>query len=168
MSSASHWDAVSDQELGLLRVSQYFEFSSSLCDIWVANPIEKVRRFMLRGTIATIVVASLAGCSLAAPTTKSIDIIPSEPNAEVFVNGNLVGMGPQTVELSTGSAHSVMAKCGRSAGTETINRRLSGTGVADIIGGLLILVPFLGLTADGAWTLSPETVTVGVPDGSDC
>ncbi len=123
---------------------------------------------MPRNTIALAAVLSLTACSLAAPTTKSIEIIPSAPGAEVFVDGNLVGTGTQTVELSTGKAHSVMAKCGRSAGTETINRRLSGSGVADIVGGLLILVPFLGLTADGAWTLSPETVNVGVPDSSDC
>ncbi len=167
MSLAWHWDGVSRQG-GFRFVTDCFEFSGKLCDIWVSDPKREVLRLMLRNAVASFVVVSLAGCSLAAPTTKSIEIIPSEPTAEVFVDGNLVGTGPQTVELSTGRAHSVMAKCGRSAGTETINRRLSGTGVADIIGGLLILVPFLGLTADGAWTLSPDTINVGVPDGSDC
>ena len=117
--------------------------------------------------VATAVFA-LAGCSLSAPTTKTIKIVPSSPNAEVFVNGNLVGTGDQSVELSTGQAHSVMVKCGPSAGTGTIDRKLSGTGIADIIGGLIILVPFLGLTADGAYTLSPETLSVGVPDSTGC
>ena len=117
---------------------------------------------------AIITVTALAGCSLGAPVTKSINIVPSAANADVYVDGNLVGTGPQTVDMATGHAHSVMAQCGDSAGTGTVSRRLSGYGIADIIGGLIFLVPFIGLTADGAWTLDPETLNVAVPDSSGC
>lgn len=95
-------------------------------------------------------------------------IVPSHSNAEVYVDGNLRGTGPQTVELSKKRTHSVMAKCGNSAGTASIDRILSTTGLLDIIGGLLILIPFIGLTAAGAWELSPTTVSVPVPDSDGC
>jgi hypothetical protein len=118
--------------------------------------------------VAAVAVAALAGCSFSAPQTKTIQIIPSTQNADVFVDGNLIGTGTQSVDLSTGKAHSVMAKCGESAATGLISRRLSGYGVADIIGGLLILVPFLGLTSDGAYTLTPDTLNVALTDSSGC
>lgn len=110
----------------------------------------------------------VSGCSLGAAKSESINIIPSTPKADVYVDGNLVGTGSQAVMLSRGQAHSVMVKCGDSAGTGSIDRKISGTGIADIIGGLIILIPFIGLAADGAYDLSPNTLTVAVPDASGC
>jgi hypothetical protein len=94
--------------------------------------------------------------------------MPSHPNAEVYVDGTLRGTGPQTVELSKKSSHSVMAKCGGSAGVAAIDRNLSTTGMLDIVGGFIALIPFIGLVAPGAWELSPTSVSVPVPDASAC
>jgi len=117
---------------------------------------------------AVAAVIFLAGCSLAAPRSETINIIPSTPKASVFVNGNLIGTGTQAVDLSRGQAHSVLVRCGDSAGTGSIDRKISGTGIADIIGGLVFLIPFLGFTSDGAFDLSPNTLSVAVPDSSGC
>jgi len=109
-----------------------------------------------------------SACSLFAPPSQSINIVPSNPNASVFVDGNLVGKGPQSVRLSKSDTHSVMAKCGNSAGTGMVDRELSTTGILDIIGGCLLLVPFIGLVAPGSHELSPSTLSVGIPDESSC
>lgn len=123
-------------------------------------------------TIATGLIASLfvcqAACSLGAPSMQSIAIVPSHSNAEVFVDGNFKGTGPQSVELSKKSTHSIMAKCGDSAGVATVDRNLSTTGMLDIVGGFFLLVPFVGLAAPGAWELSPSSIAVPVPDATDC
>ena len=113
-------------------------------------------------------LASATACSLAAPSHQAVNVMPSHPRAEVYVDGNLVGRGAQTVQLKKSSSHSVMAKCGESAGAATIDNSLSTTGVLDIVGGFFFLVPFIGLVAPGAWTLSPTTISVAVPDSAAC
>lgn len=110
----------------------------------------------------------LFSCSLAAPSTQPINIMPSHPGAEVYVDGSLRGSGAQTVELSKKNTHSVMAKCGGSAGVAAIDRNLSTTGILDLIGGFLILIPFIGLVSPGAWELSPTSISVPVPDATAC
>lgn len=111
---------------------------------------------------------SLTGCSLAVGSRQSINIMPSHPRADVYVDGNLVGKGPQNVSMSKSSSHSIMAKCGGSAGTGIIDRSLSTTGMLDLIGGLLILFPLLGLISAGAWKLNPTTLSVAIPDETAC
>lgn len=122
----------------------------------------------LLASLLVPLTALVCSCSLASSSTQSIVIMPSHASAEVYVDGNLRGTGPQTVELSKKRNHSVMAKCGNSAGAASIERNLSTTGLLDIIGGFLILLPFIGLTAAGAWELSPTTVSVPVPDSGGC
>lgn len=107
-------------------------------------------------------------CSLAGSSTQSITIVPSHPNAQIFVDGNPSGTGVQSIELSRKRSHSVLAKCRNSAGSATIYRELSTTGVLDIVGGVLIILPFIGLFAPGAYALSPDTVSVAIPDDSGC
>ncbi len=111
---------------------------------------------------------SSAGCSLAGSATQSVTIIPSHPKAQVIIDGVPKGTGIQSVELSRKRSHSVLAQCKDSSGVATIYRELSTTGILDIIGGFLILVPFIGLFAPGAYELSPENVSVAIPDASGC
>ena len=111
----------------------------------------------------------LSGCSLFVPKEQSITIIPSAPNAELFVNGASVGKGRQSVSLSKGETYVVLAKCGTSTASGRIDREWSGTGIADMIGGVFLLVPFLGLTStEGSHQLTPEVLRITVPDGSGC
>lgn len=123
---------------------------------------------MLRKLTIIPALLSLTACSLAGPATQSVSIVPSDPNAEVYVDGNLVGRGPQTVNLTRKSTHSVLAKCGSSAGAATIGRELSSDGVLDIIGGILIVVPFIGLLAPGSYDLMPNPISVPVPNAAGC
>ena len=111
---------------------------------------------------------SLTSCSLVAPSRQSINIIPSAQQAKVYVDGNLIGDGPQTVSMSKSTEHSVMAKCGYSAGTALVSRSMSMTGILDLIGGFLFLIPFIGLVSPGAWKLDPTTVSIAIPDDSAC
>jgi hypothetical protein len=61
-----------------------------------------------------------------------------------------------------------MAKCGKSAGTGIVRRTLSTTGILDIVGGALILIPIVGLAAPGAHRLEPPVLSVAIPDESSC
>ncbi len=110
----------------------------------------------------------LTSCSLVVPGSQSINILPSNPRADVYVDGNLIGKGPQMVNMKKSSSHSIMAKCGGSAGTGVVDRSISTTGILDIVGGFLILIPFFGLLAPGAWKLSPESLSVAIPNEAAC
>src|SRR5262249_24085624 len=69
----------------------------------------------IRDVLCVVLIPSIllsSACSLFAPPSQSINIVPSNPNASVYVDGNLVGKGPQSVRLSKSDTHSVMAKCG--------------------------------------------------------
>jgi hypothetical protein len=114
------------------------------------------------------IVVSSSGCSFLASSSQPVVVVPSHPSAQIFVDGILQGTGTQTVNLSKKSIHSVMAKCGDSSGVATIDRTLSTTGILDIVGGIVFLIPFLGLLAPGAWELSPTTISVPIPDTSAC
>lgn len=117
--------------------------------------------------VHTMAVYSM-GCSLAAPGTQSIAIVPSHPKADVYVDGVQVGTGTVTAVLSRDNSHTAMAKCPGSSGIFTIQRGLSTTGMLDIVGGVLLLVPLIGLFSAGAFELSPATVAVAIPDESGC
>ena len=119
-------------------------------------------------SILILCMPFMCSCSLFATSTQPITIIPSHENAEVYVDGNLKGKGVQTVFLHKRRSHSIMAKCGGSAGTGSVTRHLSTTGILDIIGGVLFLAPLLGLIAPGAWELSPTTISVPIPNASAC
>jgi len=124
------------------------------------------QRFL--AAISIIAFTNLTACSFASPPNQNITISPSHPRAEVSVDGRVIGRGVQQVNLSKRREHSVLAKCGNSSGVATIDRSLSGTGIADIIGGVIFLLPFLGFFSPGSFKLSPSTVAVGIPDTSAC
>lgn len=118
--------------------------------------------------LAHLMVFQSLGCSLAAPGTQSIAIVPSHPKADVYVDGVQIGTGTVTAVLSRENSHTVMAKCPGSSGIFTIQRGLSTMGLLDVVGGVLILVPFIGLFSPGAFELSPPTAAVAIPDESGC
>ncbi len=122
----------------------------------------------MKKIIATLLITSLAGCSLIQPSTQPVTIVPSNQNAQIYVDGNMIGKGPQTVQLKRNAAHSIMAKCPKSAGVAGIDKSLSTTGILDIIGGIIILVPFIGLLSPGAYDLSPTSLSVAIPDETNC
>jgi uncharacterized protein YgiM (DUF1202 family) len=64
---------------------------------------------------------------------------------KVYVNGKQVGTGTTTVKVKRGEDYAVMAKLGDRVASGRVGRKISGTGVADIVGGFLLLVPFLGV-----------------------
>lgn len=126
-----------------------------------------MKRVMASVLVPGMTVLSL-GCSLARSSSQSIVITPSHPNAEVFVDGVSKGTGTQHVDMSRKESHSIMAKCGGSSGVAMVSRELSTTGLLDIVGGILILIPFIGLFSPGAFELSPSVVSVAIPDDSKC
>jgi len=103
----------------------------------------------------------LSGCSIFAPSMQTVTVSVSEPDAQIFVNGNLQGVGTAQVRVRRNEDVAIMAKKeGFYTTTRTIQPILSTTGILDTIGGCLILVPFFGLMAPGAHKLDSSNITI--------
>jgi len=126
-----------------------------------------VKRFFVILLTCSVAWFSTA-CSLASPSSQTITIVPSHPKAQVVVDGQPKGTGTMSLDLKKNRGHSFLARCGNSSGVANVERNISPTGMLDLIGGFLLLVPFIGLASPGAWELSPSTVSVPVPDASAC
>ncbi len=105
---------------------------------------------------------ALASCSLASPSKQTIKIVPNDPNATVYVNGEPMGQGTVTATLKKNKSVAITAKSGNKSGVAVVDSELSTTGVLDIVGGCIFLLPFLGFCSSGAYQLDQDTVPVNL------
>lgn len=122
--------------------------------------VSPISRFLVAVLSACI---PLTGCSLMVPSQQAVAITASEPDAQIIVDGNHVGTGSASVMLQRNRAHTVVARLGDRSGATSIGTKISTTGVLDIIGGILFLVPLIGLAGPGFWSLDPDSVAVSIP-----
>src|SRR5437667_8600894 len=113
--------------------------------------------------LSLVVTLPNLGCSFLQRPTQPVSIMATDPSALIYVNGAAVGTGAATVELARNHAHEVMARTpdGR-VGTAKITSSLSSAGLIDIIFGLFLLVPFLGLLSPGSSALTTQSVVIPV------
>lgn len=114
----------------------------------------------LTGIFAMVACAVLAGCSTWQPTTQRVKIACSEPDAVLDVSG-IKYRG--SVELDARRNKDLLLSCAKpgflTAG-KTVRTSMSGTGKADAVGGLILLVPAIGLVTPGAWDLDESDITI--------
>jgi hypothetical protein len=119
-------------------------------------------RSLLCGSLALALLLQ-SGCSLFVGSRQSVTITPTDPAAEITVDGQTVGRGTVAVQLRRNQSHAIMAKIDNRVGTCNLNTEISTTGILDIVGGCFFLVPFLGLLGPGFWKIDPDNVIVYVP-----
>ena len=127
--------------------------------------MKALTRQILRKNVALTLAALMplaGGCSVFQPSTQRVTIVPSEPDAKVYLNNNPVGTGKTTLELQRNRTYAVSARSGQNMGSASIGRRVSGTGVLDIVGGCFFLIPFVGCFTPGFWELDKSIVSVPV------
>ncbi len=119
-----------------------------------------MRRFGMRlaGILLTV---GLSGCSVFVPHSQTLSVVASEPDAMIFINGKPAGMGMASAKVPRNKSATILAtKPGFRPAEKTVRYQLSGAGLADIIGGVVCLVPAVGLLTPGAQRLSEESVSI--------
>ncbi len=102
-----------------------------------------------------------AGCSTFVPHTQKVSIVASEPDAKIYINGDLIGTGRAETKVPRNRDASVMVKCdGYYTATRMLSTTMSGIGVVDIIFGWVWLVPWLGLLSPGSKEIDTPNITV--------
>lgn len=119
--------------------------------------LKRSASFLLVLTVMTM----QSGCSLFVPSHETVTVSTSEEDADIFINGNFAGKGIVNAAVKRNANVSIMAKKeGFQPATRSISKTLSTTGLMDVIGGFIFLVPFVGLMAPGAWDLSEENISI--------
>lgn len=107
------------------------------------------------------IVITQAGCSTFVPHTQKVSVVASEPDAKIYINGDLIGTGRAETKVIRNRDASVMVKCdGYYTATRMLSTTMSGVGVIDIIFGWVWLVPWLGLLSPGSKEIDTPNITV--------
>ena len=117
----------------------------------------------MKKLIAILVVLShLTACSAFVGSRQRVSVMTSAPRAEIYANGELVGRGTHAeFRAKRNKDVQIMVKAkGYYPGYTSIGSDLSMTGILDIIGTLLFLIPVIGLAFPGAKTLDRQNVAV--------
>jgi hypothetical protein len=108
--------------------------------------------------LVPIVVTQLAGCSAFRPFHETVSIECAQEGVQLKVNGVSYGC-PTDVPVRRNKTVDVRAsKEGYPTQQRIIRYQISATGILDIAGGLIILVPAIGLAFPGAFDLDSTSV----------
>jgi hypothetical protein len=132
-------------------------------NIWVicSGMGETVMNNLLRVFLTVVIIGAQTGCSMVAPTRQRLTVTASEPDARIYVNGQMTGTGTVVARVPRNQNASIMVKKdGCYPVTREVGTTMSMFGIADIIGGLIWLVPFVGLIFPGARELDETNVSV--------
>jgi hypothetical protein len=119
-----------------------------------------LKRFVVALLIGSIGITQ-SGCSMVVPGKQRFSVTASETDAKIYVNGEYIGQGNVQTRVRRNNDVSILVKkegyipVSRSIGTD-----FSITGILDIIGGFIILVPWVGLFFPGARQLEQTNVAV--------
>jgi hypothetical protein len=112
-------------------------------------------------SIFLLCVMTTTGCSAFRSSTQTITVTTDQPDTEIYVNGTMAGKGTANMAVKRNQNVSILAKKdGYIPVNRTIGKSLNTTGILDIVGGILILLPIFGLLAPGAYSLDEENITI--------
>lgn len=94
--------------------------------------------------------------TFAGPFEQEYRVRCDDARAEIYLDGKLVGVGQAAVMIPRRQHAMFTAKLGNKVAMHKTMNGLSGWGIADAIGGWLILVPWIGLAWPGAWMQYPN------------
>ena len=101
----------------------------------------------------------LTGCSFFGGLSQNFAVSSNPTGATVRINGQQIGVTPLQHEVSRrGDLLVEVEKTGYKSQFRQTSRKLSGLGIADVIGGAVILLPLIGLVSPGAWEQDPSVM----------
>jgi hypothetical protein len=117
----------------------------------------------MKKSIAVLLCACFVfpGCSAFRSSTQTMSVTTDQPDAQIYVNGAMAGTGTASASVKRNENVQLMVtKAGYITVQRSIGKSLNTTGVLDIIGGCLFLIPFFGRLAAGSQSLDETNVNV--------
>jgi hypothetical protein len=101
------------------------------------------------------------GCSCLKARSHLINVTSSPSGADVRVNGVKAGVTPLRYKVpGNKNVDIVVSKTGYEPNRRYIDKKLSALGKVDAVFGCAWVVPFIGLTAPGAWNLDQDCINM--------
>ena len=111
--------------------------------------------------VCFVMLFNFAGCSCFRSSTQTMSITTDQPDTQIYVNGAMVGTGTATTIVKRNENVQLMAKKdGYVTIQRSIGNSLNTTGILDIVGGVLFLIPLFGLLAAGSHSIEQTNVNV--------
>ena len=108
-----------------------------------------------------LIIVTQSGCSTFGGTRQRISVVTSEPDAKIYINGELIGNGNVQTWVRRNEDVAIMAKKDNYyPATRHIGTTMSFLGILDIIGGCCFLLPFIGLAFPGSQKLDQSNVSM--------
>lgn len=102
------------------------------------------------------------GCSAFRPVNDRISINCGQPDTLLMVNGQRMDC-PSSVEVQRNRMVTVQAyKSGYAGFSQNIDHHFSTTGILDVVGCLVWILPGIGIFTPGAWDLDQNTVNINL------
>lgn len=103
---------------------------------------------------------SVSGCSIVNSAADDDLVVTCDaPNPVITVDGQRYRQESVSVSVDKGDKVAVSCRAdGYYTAHKNVDTQLSATGALDAVGGFFFLFPWLGLLADGAWTLEDDEV----------
>ena len=109
-------------------------------------------------TVTAVLTLFVSGCSFGAPQQQSFSVTAVPEDASIYINGRKVRSG-QAVDVNRNKALSIAVSApGYYSEQRSVGKILSKYGMIDGVAGCFLLVPWVGLLADGAWELELEAI----------
>jgi hypothetical protein len=109
--------------------------------------------------ISIALIVLLSGCSALASKTQQMSVTAYPDDATITINGQRFGEGHAVTEVKRDVSVTVSAS---RKGCETSHRfvgyGINGLGILDGIGGLIFLVPAVGLATSGAYSIDEDNI----------
>jgi hypothetical protein len=117
-----------------------------------------LNRRIVATTLAVTFLTQMIGCSAFRPFDQIVKIECAQPGVQLKVNGASYAC-PADVPVRRNKAADVLAsKEGYPTQQRTIRYQISTTGVLDLTGALIILLPGIGLAFPGAFDLDTTSL----------
>ena len=104
------------------------------------------------------------------PTQQRVTILTNVPNSKIYANGELVRIGQEAdfYAKRNHNAQIMVTANGYYPVYRQIGSELNTAGILDILGGIIWLVPFIGLCFPGSKSLDNTNVAIQmVPNNKD-
>ena len=107
-------------------------------------------------------ISYFTACSFFVGSNQQVTVMTNVPTAEIYANGEIVGHGTKaTFKTKRNENLEIMAKAeGYNPAYKSIDTKLSSTGLVDLIGSFIWILPIFGLLSSGSKTLTDTNISV--------
>ena len=115
----------------------------------------------MKKLLLLLCLTSIGGCSILGDFKAPINVVASEQDAQIYINGIYQGTGIVQTSVARNENVSILVKKDGFYPTQReITTKISTLGILDALGGCVFLFPWIGLAFPGAWIPDQTNISI--------